>query len=161
MSTQMSEFNSAYNTKPRVSVRFTKPSRAKQSFKDECNINNILSKWQQTGLITHTNKSQPNYATLASPTDYHQSLNTIMAAQEAFDALPSTLRTKFDNDPAQFLGFVSDPKNKDELQKLGLTNTPAPQEPSTGAPGAVQSSKGVPVGGSGSAPLIDPQIPSN
>ena len=34
-----------------VTKTFSKPSRAKQSFKDECDINSIMAKWQKTGVM--------------------------------------------------------------------------------------------------------------
>ena len=47
-------------------------------------------------------------------------MNQIIAAQEAFNSLPSDIRKKFDNDPAEFLEFVSDEKNNDEMIQMGL-----------------------------------------
>ena len=40
---------------------FHLPSLTKQSFKDECNINNIMSKYMKDGLIGHVNKHQGRY----------------------------------------------------------------------------------------------------
>ena len=47
-------------------------------------------------------------------------MNQIIAEQEAFNSLPSDIRKKFDNDPAEFLEFVSDEKNNDEMIQMGL-----------------------------------------
>ena len=44
----------------------------------------------------------------------------MIRAQEAFDALPSSWRTKFNNDPANFVDFCQDPNNRDEMVKLGM-----------------------------------------
>lgn len=100
------------------------PSRTKQSFQAECDINGIMAKHMATGLVDHVNQRQGRYEDLPSETDYHANLNSVMAAQEAFDSLPSKIRTRFKNDPGKFLGFVLDPSNKEEVQKMGLGAKP-------------------------------------
>lgn len=47
-------------------------------------------------------------------------MDIVIRAQEAFDALPSSWRTKFNNDPANFVDFCQDPNNRDEMIKLGM-----------------------------------------
>lgn len=100
----------------------TPPSLTKQSFKDECDINNIIKAFSVTGQVQHINAraSQGTYADLPGEIDFQQSLNTIKEAQNAFASLPSKVRDRFGNDPAQFLAFMSDPANQDEMIKLGL-----------------------------------------
>lgn len=116
----MTKFRSAYQPSLPVRKEFTQPTRTQQHMRDECNVNLILKKWQKTGLITHINEHSPQYGDLIPFSDYQTSLNQIMEAQASFDALPSSLRKKFDNDPAQFVNFVSDGNNADELVALGL-----------------------------------------
>lgn len=132
------------------------PSVTQQHFKDECDINNIMAQYEATGLLrVSSNYATGRYADLADVEDYHTSLNKVIAAQEAFDDLPSALRSRFDNDPAKFLEFVTDNKNADELVSLGLANPrpkPVSSEPSTGGAHAGSSDKpsagAPPVGGS-------------
>ena len=52
--------------------------------------------------------------------DYQSSLGKLMQAQQSFESLPSELRAKFENDPAQLISFLSDEKNNAEAVKLGL-----------------------------------------
>jgi len=106
--------NSALATK-----RFSKPSLTKQSFRDECDINNILRKFNVTGQLP-IGSVQPQYGDFSGITDYQSALNAVMAAQDSFLALPAKVRAKFDNDPALFVEFASDEANKDELKALGL-----------------------------------------
>lgn len=101
----------------------TGPSMTKQSHKDECDINRIMSKYQKTGIITHVAKYAARYGE-ASDIDYQTALNTVMEAQQMFADLPSTVRKRFDNDPAEFLQFVSDPGNVEEMRQLGLVEVP-------------------------------------
>jgi len=105
--------------------------RTKQSFKQECDINNILKQYKETGLITHLNQKQKMYGDFITPDDYQESLNILQEAQQAFDDLPALVRKRFDNDPAKFLAFVSDPTNQAEALDLGLTIPPPslPAEP--------------------------------
>ncbi len=112
---------------PRVRIRkkFTLPTRAKQSFKDECDINVIMAKYKARGIVTHVTKYQGHYADLPTEVDFHSNLQSVMDAQEAFASLPAKIRERFKNDPAQFLGFVQDPKNQSEIDQMGLGHNPA------------------------------------
>lgn len=96
-------------------------SRTKQSFADECEINNIMAKFQQTGVINHAAKHQATYGE-ADGTTFQEAMNIVIEAQEAFSDLPSSLRSRFGNDPAAYLNFVSDEENYPEMERLGLLN---------------------------------------
>lgn len=103
-------------------------SMTKQAFRNECDINNILKTYANTGVITHLNTNQPSYMDLTNiDPDYLQTLNSINSASDSFLQLPALLRKKFDNDPLTFLSFVTNPANADELVNLGLaTKKPEP-----------------------------------
>lgn len=115
------------------------PSMTKQSFVEQCDINNILKQFKLTGVVSHisSNASQGAYMDLPDDLDYQASMTTIMQGNEAFASLPSKIRTRFENDPAQFLAFMADPANADEIVSLGLATKRAidapkqPQAPST------------------------------
>ncbi len=114
----------------RVLTAVGKRSRTKQQFKDECDINNILSKYQKSGAVTHVNKHAAEYG-FATSEDFTSAMFLVTDAQAMFNELPSSLRTKFKNDPAEFLEFVQDPENADELVELGLAPPPVPAERSS------------------------------
>lgn len=102
------------------------PSLTQQQFRDETDVNLILKKYLKTGLITHVNEFQQVFADVSVvPDNYQASLNIVMEAQAAFLNLPSDVRKRFDNDPAAFLNFVSDPRNREEMYSLGLAVKPA------------------------------------
>ena len=106
----------------------------KQSHRDETNINYIMAKYQRTGIIDFVSKHQPEYMSVTE-TDFQTAMNTVQSASEAFADLPSQLRKKFNNDPAEFLEFVHDPANLEEMYDLKLANRPAPPPaPATPAP---------------------------
>lgn len=129
------EFRKAYDPPSRVRLDNNSPTMTHQSFQDECDINNIMRKYQKTGLLTHVQEYGGRYDELPSDLDYQAACNQVINARSAFDSLPSGLRTRFNNDPAAFLRFVQDPANEEEMQRLGLTPNPlAEQEPAEPAP---------------------------
>lgn len=104
----------------RVYTQSSLASRTQQQHKDSCDINRILSKYKLTGSLTHLNRQSGVYADLTSLTDYQNSIDSVMKANNAFAALPAAIRDRFQNDPSQLLSFMEDPKNYDEGVKLGL-----------------------------------------
>jgi len=124
----------------RSKLVFTRPSRTQQSFRDECDINTILKRFNITGQLP-VGSVQPQYGDFSGITDYQSALNAVMAAQDSFLALPAKVRAKFDNDPALFVEFASDEANKDEMKALGLLSqetaqavVSSPSEPVQGEP---------------------------
>lgn len=103
--------------------------RTKQSFAEECDINNIMAKYVKTRTITHLNTHGGSYG-FAPATDFRESLEVVAKAQEMFMDLPAKVRKRFDNDPEKFLEFVQDDKNLEEARELGLAKAPqGPAEP--------------------------------
>lgn len=97
-----------------------------QQFKDECDINNIIKNYSQTGVLPVSQKVGA-FLDVSNVADYQTALQTVFEAQKAFDALPSSIRSKFENDPNQLLAFIEDDKNYDEALKLGLLEKQSPQ----------------------------------
>lgn len=115
----------------RVQLNCTDPSIVKQSFKDECNINSIISKYRKTGFVSHLSSQPGRYDDVSSVPDYMSALNIVRNSQELFSELPSVLRERFGNNPLNLISFLSDDKNRDEAIKLGLVKAPLapPQTP--------------------------------
>lgn len=125
----MNEFGvrSAFD-RVRVRTPMDSKSKTKQSMKAECDINNIMAKYQKTGAIQHANAFQPEYG-FASSIDFLDSMNVVTRAQQMFDALPSSIRGRFGNDPGLFLDFCQDEANASEMIELGLVAQPEVPEP--------------------------------
>lgn len=123
-------FRTAYGTRDRSECVYTDdtPSMTMQSFQNECDINVIMRRWEKTGDLTHVRHSQGRYDDFADIGDYQSALNTVLAAQEAFEALPSRIRTRFSNDPASFVSFMQDPTNSNEIIAMGLATRPVLDE---------------------------------
>jgi len=61
-------------------------SRTKQSFADECEINNIMAKFQQTGVINHAAKHQATYGN-ADGTTFQEAMNIVIEAYPEMERL--------------------------------------------------------------------------
>lgn len=107
------------------------PSMTKQSFLEECDINNIIKAFSKSGQFRHVSAkaAQGAYQDLPDDSDFQNALHTVMAGREAFASLPSKVRSRFGNDPAQFLAFLADPANQDEAIKMGLAVDKRPAPP--------------------------------
>lgn len=115
------KIRAAYDPHERVQFATVGESRTHISMAPECDINRIMLKWQKTGIIEHRNTFEGQYGDFTNlPQDYHESMNTVIDAQEMFMTLPATVRRRFLNDPGHFLDFVTNPENMEELVKLGL-----------------------------------------
>jgi len=92
-----------------------------QSHKDQTNINNIIKKYHKTQTIDHISKIEGTYGDLTA-SDYQSMQNSVINAKLLFDELPSNIRNRFRNSPADLLGFMEDPNNRSEAIELGLIN---------------------------------------
>jgi len=97
------------------------PTRAQQHHKDECDINVILERFGKTGHLP-VNAISGTYGDFSGVHDYHTAINTLIAAEGEFAALPAHLRQRFANDPANLIQFLDNPDNQAEAEKLGLVN---------------------------------------
>lgn len=118
------QFRSAYSPRLRVAWFPQGESRTKQSFRDECDINRIMARYQATGTLDFIQKREARYADV-SALDYQEAAFLVAGAQSMFHDLPSALRARFENDPAQLLAFLENPANLQEAVQLGLVNPPA------------------------------------
>ena len=122
---------------PRVSIDCSEsvlPSKTKQAFKKECDVNLIVANAMKGALVTHLNRYQPYYIDAADgPVDFHEAMCRVIEARQAFDAMPAHVRDRFANDPGLLLDFLGDPDNADEARKLGLLPS-LPSKSPVGAP---------------------------
>lgn len=116
-------FKTAYSKKERLQVQCAPtaddPSRTKQSFKGDCDINTIIKRYLRTGQIDFAARHEPRYGDCTGY-DFQKAMLTVANANSMFQDLPAAVRAKFANDPGKFLDFVQDEKNVDEARKLGL-----------------------------------------
>lgn len=116
----MFKFRCPFDVPVEVPYVDSDPSMTKQCFKDECDINLIMKNADYSGFVDHVSPSNPLYIDLSDVSDYKESLDFVMSSQEAFQSLPSALRSRFDHDTSKFMEFVSDPANADEVSSFGV-----------------------------------------
>lgn len=116
---QTTPFRDAYSPRLRVQCTPTGEDKTKQSFKDECDVNNIVARFSATGQLPNFNQIPPQYLDVTEM-DFQEHQNFIAEAQTMFNELPSALRSRFENSPAKFLDFCSQEKNRPEMAEMGL-----------------------------------------
>lgn len=148
LSTPYPTFRTAYGPKLRVALTFPEQGREKQSFKDECDINNIMRRFQVTGEVTHLNQRPPMFGEVPD-IDFAGAMSIVVDARERFQQLPATIRDRFNNDPGRLLEFIQNPDNREEGIRLGILQAPQatatppaapPPVSPTGAPPAAPAS---------------------
>lgn len=103
-------------------------SRTKQSFAKDADINVIVGRFMKTGVVPLVTMP-PTHQSFENVFNFQDSMNLLVQAKNAFMQLPAELRSRFGNDPAAYVDFVSDEKNIDEMRKLGLANPRKDPEP--------------------------------
>jgi phage internal scaffolding protein len=99
-----------------------------QSHKQECDMHHIYKRALRQGIDalndnTLVNWQESNY--LGVP-DYQAAMNMIAKTDQMFDQVPAEIRRKFENDPAKFVDFMSNPDNYQAIQDMGLSTTHLP-----------------------------------
>lgn len=111
-----------------VSISDWEPSLARQEFQDECDINQIMMRFEKGEAPSFTPRV-PLYLDLTEMPDTLQgTLNLLNEAAASFNSLPALVRREFENDPVLFVEFASDPANLEQLRTWGLA-PPKPVEP--------------------------------
>lgn len=107
-----------------VEVKEQEESKTKQSFKDQCNINKIVDRFQRTGVLPATQNALPRFMDVPQ-TDLLSALNLVREAESLFYQVPAQIRKKVNNNPVEFLQFIQNPDNMDTLDECGLLNKEA------------------------------------
>ncbi len=121
------EFRTAYGKRKRVRFKPVGKTMAKQSFKKECDINNILSRFTKTGNFDHVSMRPPDYGVVEG-SDLHTLMNVVAEANSAFEEMPEVLRNRFSS-PQQLVAFLGDDSNREEAIDLGLVEPLIPGVP--------------------------------
>lgn len=101
-------------------------SLTKQEFKDECDINIVLSRYKDHPPRAWGNPPTLRFGDFADAPEFLEAQLLVKEAEETFRALPVQVRDRFGFDPAKFLAFAQDPANIDEARRLGLAVAPPP-----------------------------------
>ncbi len=110
---------------PKVLLQNFGKTRTRQSEAKATNINTIMKQYDRTGMLPVVGRDGL-FMDVSDVPDYRTSLDLITRADDMFMQLPADLRARFDNEPAIFLDWTSDPANRDEMVELGLLPRPDP-----------------------------------
>lgn len=118
------------------------PSRTKQSFAEESDINFIMARYMETGQLDPlvVQQREAAFGDFSDGLDFMGAMNRVVEGQAAFGTLSSKVRERFRNDPALLLEFLGDDGNRAEAESLGLVakvvpaSTPAPAGAPENAP---------------------------
>ncbi len=113
---------------PKVVLTDFDVSKTRQSEAAATNINTIMARYDKTGVLP-VDSRQAFYADVSQMGDYRTALEQVRVADDAFMALPANVRAQFENDPALFLDFTSDPANRDQMREMGLIEKKPEDEP--------------------------------
>lgn len=107
----------------RVSLICPDDGMTQQHFKQECDVNEIVRRYVQTGDSSLLEGSTPVYADVSEiPSDLVAAYDAVGQAEDAFMRLPSEVRKSLDNDPVRLVHWLEDPSNKGVAVKFGLMN---------------------------------------
>jgi phage internal scaffolding protein len=113
--------------KPHASVGISDwgPSLTRQEFAEECDINTIMQRYEQTGVINHVARTEPLYLDYtAVPRDLQSAMNFMRDAASEFMRLPAHIRREFGEDPAKFVAFAENPANVEKMRSWDLAKRP-------------------------------------
>lgn len=109
------------------------PSLTRQDQEAQANINNIVKAFGVTGKLPIV-PNLPEYGDFTdAPSSYQDALARLEQAEDAFYTVPSDIRAKFNNNPAEFFDAVHR-ASKEDLKAWGLSPPdpepiPAPAPP--------------------------------
>jgi len=95
-------------------------TKVQQQFKDETNVNKIVSRFLSHGELPQGTSQMPIYMDHTDVEDFTEQLNRVTRVQQQFAQLKPSVRAKFQNDPSNLLAYLKDEKNIREGIELGL-----------------------------------------
>lgn len=109
---------------PRYPQKHTGETLTEQHHKDSCDVNNIIKRYEATGLIENMQTRTPRWE-YASAQTFDEAARIVASANTQFEELPAHIRKKFGNSTETFLDALQDPEQLKTMQDLGfLPETP-------------------------------------
>lgn len=120
------KFNTPYGDRVRVTADPVGETLTQQHFKKATDIVEIIKKHDRTGIIEHVARGVRQYGDYSEVNEYREALDMVTNANASFMELPADIRQMFGNDAGAFFEFATDPKNEQEMVKLGLAKSSEP-----------------------------------
>ncbi len=93
---------------------------AKQSMREECDVNKIVERYVKTGLIDHLADGIPQFVDVAELGDYRSVIEQVRAVELYFAGLPALVRRSFEDDARLFMDYLETNPSEEDLELLGL-----------------------------------------
>lgn len=124
-------------------IYFDKPTLTVQSFALESDINHIVARALSGHSISNVNSRVARFGDFSNIPSYQDALDLVKRANGLFDAMPSKVRNRFDNDASKMIAFLQDDRNRAEAIDLGLLVKPVGEvvAPGATAPGGADTPK--------------------
>lgn len=127
-------------SRPKSRLDFSHEEKVtKDSFKKDSDINVIVARWLKSGVPPDSMRNgEARYLDFSNVEDYQVMQNRIAGVRSEFEMMPSSIRTFFQNDPANMIEWLSIEENREEAVEMGLLppSPPAPEQPPAGPPPA-------------------------
>lgn len=109
------------------------PALTQQHHAESADLNVIVARFGLKDISIPPAAADPAfYGDFSDVPDFRQALDNTRDAINRFNALPASIRNRFNNDPIELYTFVTDETNVEEAVKLGLLtreNIPEPVRP--------------------------------
>lgn len=115
---------------------FKKPSMTQQHFKDDCDINVIVRRFNAGQINTMPlAMNEGFYADVSDLGSYQDANARVNSIKDYFSNLPSSVREKFNNSVDEFVAFASTSDSRSAFIEMGILEKPVePVKPVQPAP---------------------------
>ncbi len=93
---------------------------AKQSMKDECDIDGIVMRYKATGLISHLAGGVPQFVDVGELGDFRSVLEHVRSVEAYFAGLPAEVRASFANDVYSYMDYLESDPSIEDMETRGL-----------------------------------------
>lgn len=107
----------------RVRFKSVGKSKVQQQFRKDSDINNILKKYEKTGLLVDPNiirAGKPIFGDFSNMPTYFEAVTKINEINEQFMRLNPEVRAEFLNEPGNMVEFLNNPENYEKAVKMGI-----------------------------------------
>lgn len=120
------EIRSAYSEKLSVKTVNNEPTRTKQALAESLDVNNIIKRYNNTGLLPKAHNFEAMYGEFDSM-DLQTAIEKVHRAEQLFLEVPSKIRAQFNNDAGAFIDFATNAENIEQMREWKMA--PMPPEP--------------------------------
>jgi len=99
-------------------------TKTQQQFVKQSDVNNIMKQYKATGTIVYKRNAQEGVYTDMTNLSYQEALDSVRAADQAFQQVPAQLRERFGHNPENLIKYLQNPANTEEAYSLGLKVRP-------------------------------------